>query len=112
MTQYSGETGASLAAARAALAVGDRRLGEADRALADVLGEAHRLAVESIRRIETVQSEIDALDAGHEIDASSCAHLLLDRNRELIGIITAARDSAAAKVVELQRLSAASFSSR
>ena len=112
MTQYSGETGASLAAARAALAAGDRSLGEADRALAGVLGDAHRLAVESIRRIETVQSEIDALDTGPEVDAHSCAHLLLDRNRELIGIITAARDDAAAKAIELQRLSADSFSSR
>ena len=54
MTQYSGETGEALATARTVLAARDRALGEADRALHDVLDDAYRLAADSIRRIEAV----------------------------------------------------------
>ena len=112
MTQYSGETGEALATARTVLAARDRALGEADRALHDVLDDAYRLAADSIRRIEAVQSEIEALGPDSEVDPRSCARLLLDRNRELIGIVTAARDGAAAKAAELQRLTASAFSTR
>lgn len=107
MTQYSGETGDGLAAARAALTARDHALGEADQALAGVLGAAHRLAVESIRRIENVQSQIESLGAEPIAAAGPSARLILDRQRELIDILTAARDGAAVKSTELQRLRAA-----
>ena len=112
MTQYSGETGRALAAARTVLADRDRALGEADRALGDVLGEAYRLAADSIRRIEAVQSAIEALGPDGEADGRSRARLLLDRHRELIAILTTARDGAAAKTMELQQLAAAAFATR
>ena len=110
MTQYSGETGEALAAARRVLAGQDEALREADRALGAVLTDAHRSAAGAIRRIEAVQSEIDALGADGELDARWRARLLLDRNRELIDIVTAARAEAAVKTMELQRLSGSAFS--
>lgn len=106
MTQHSGETGDGLAAARTALAAGDSALGDADRALAGVLDDTFRLAIASIRRIEAVQSEIDALADSPELETLTSARLLLHRHRELIDTVTAARDHAATKSIELQRLSA------
>lgn len=112
MTQYSGETGEGLAAARAALAVRDRALAAADRQLVAVLGEAHRSATSSIRRIEAVQSALCELGAGSEMDTHARARLLLERNRELGDIVTAARETAVAKTTELQRISASYVRSR
>lgn len=106
MTQYSGETGDGLTAARAALAAGDHALSDADHALAEVLEDAFQFAVTSIRRIETVQSEIDQVGLNPDLDDHTCARLLLQRHRELIDTVTAARDHATAKSVDLQRLHA------
>lgn len=107
MTQYSGETGDALAAARTALAEQNRAAGDADRVLRAVLDDAYRLAIESIRRIEAVQAAIDEVGQTPDLDSHTCARLLLDRDRELIDIVTAARDQADAKTIELQQLSAA-----
>lgn len=107
VTQYSGETGEGVAAARAALAARDRALSEADRALSGVLGEAYRCALEAIRRIETVQSDIDGIGENPDLDDRARARLLLECHRELTGAVTAVRDHSAAKTLELQHLSAA-----
>lgn len=106
MTQNRGETEAGLTAARVALNARDRAIEEADRALAQVLCEAHRRATDSIRRIDSVRSDIETLDPDSGIDAGVCARLILDRHRDLIDVVIAARDVAAAKTVELQRLRA------
>lgn len=89
--------------AAAVLAARDDALADADRMLINVVVGAHRTATESIRRIEVIQAEIDAVVAGP--DARECGRLLIDRNRDLIDVVRAAGSAARAKTVELQRIS-------
>lgn len=96
----------ALDGARAALAVRDDALASADRELTDVVGSAHALAAESIRRVESAQAGIDAVAGATDLAERDRARLLLDRHRDLIAVVTAARESAAAKTIELQRIGA------
>lgn len=102
MTQ-SGESERGLAAAEAALAARDDELRHADRMLTDVVAGAHRIATESIRRIDGISADIDVIGAGP--DARESARMLLDRNRELIEVVHTASAAARIKTVELQRIS-------
>lgn len=99
MAQQSGDWSQGLAAVDAALAVRDAELGDADRILIEVVADAHRVATDSIRRIEAVQAEVDGIG-----DAPQAARRLLDRHRDLIDTVRSARDDASAKAVALQRL--------
>lgn len=105
MAQQSGEWSRGLAEAGTALAARDRVLAEADRALSETVADAYRIATESIRRLEGIQSEIDAVGTGAAPDARESAHLLLDRHRQIIAVVDTARSSVAVKTVELQQLS-------
>lgn len=96
----------SLDGARAALAARDDALASADRELTAIVGSAHALAAESIRRVESAQAAIDAAADATALADRDRARLLLDRHRDLITIVTAARESAAAKTIELQRIGA------
>ncbi len=110
MLDGAGATGNELAGARAALAATDARLAEADRQLADAVCSAHRTAVESIRRIEAVQAQLEAAVARRRTDTSTAAQefgrFLLDRTREITGIVTDARSEAESKALVLQALTA------
>ncbi len=106
MTHYSGETGSDLAAARTALAVRDRALGGADLALTGVIDAAYRIAAESIQRIDAARSQIDSLGCEEGIDEGVRSRLILERHREIIGVINDAKDAAAVKTSELQRIRA------
>lgn len=105
------ETGAgagALAHAAAALAARDAALADADRELAAVVRAAHALADESIRRIESVRTHLDAAVVGRRVadpvEGREFARFLLDKNRELIAVVTAAAASAEAKTVALVQL--------
>ncbi len=91
-----------------ALAATDARLADADRLLAETVSGAHRTAVESIRRLEAVQAEIEAAVAGRRTDSATAGQEfgrhLLDKTREITGIVAHAQSEAAAKVVVLQSL--------
>lgn len=108
MTEHSGQTGEALQSARAVLAARDRDLADADAALSAVITGAHSAAVEAIRRIEAVQSEIEAAVACHTGDTPAqgreFARFLLDRYRELVDLGTAAKADAEAKTAALQGL--------
>ena len=103
-----GGAGDEFATARAGLAAVDARLAEADRRLADLLGAAHRVAVEAIAGLRAIQDEIDAAVAARHTETSAAGRdfgrFLLAKNREITGIITAARVEAHAKTVALQDL--------
>lgn len=109
MAEDTGRTRDSLAAARGALRVGDDDLAAADAALADLLGQAHRLAVESAGRIDAVRSEIEAVvDSGvpgTPAGAAEFGRFLVAKNREIIAIVSEARDASSAKTTALQELS-------
>lgn len=109
MGDHFGQTRDSLAAARGALGVRDDDIAAADAALADLLGQAHRLAVESAGRIDAVRSEIEAAVGsgvpGNPAGAAEFGRFLVAKNREIIEIMSEARDAASAKAAALQELS-------
>ena len=108
MTERGGQMGEALESARAVLAARTRDLADADAELSAVITGAHLAAVEAIRRIEAVQSEIEAAVAQHTGDTPAhgreFARFLLDKQRELVDLVTAAKSDAAAKTAALQGL--------
>lgn len=108
MAALSGQSGEALDSARAALAARDRDLAEADAELAGVISGAHAAALDAIRRIEAIRSEIELAVAGYDADTPGhgreVARLLLDKNRDLIDLVTAAKADAQAKTAALQEL--------
>jgi hypothetical protein len=105
------DTGAvadALTAARAALASTGVRLAEADRRLAETVGNAHRVAVESARRLAKVQSEIDAAVARRRTATATqgreFSRFLLEKNREISAVVADAQAEARAATVVLQNL--------
>ncbi len=105
----TGGTGDGVADARARVARRDAEIADADRQLVAVLGEAHRLAAESIRRIEAARAEIDELAhsgvARTAAGACDLSRTFIARQREIHDLVAEARSSAAAKAAVLQRLS-------
>lgn len=108
MAAHSGQSGEALEAARVALAARDRDLAEADAELAGVVSGAYAAVTDAVRRIEAIQSEIDAAVARYDADTPAqgreVARLLLDKNRELIDLVGAVKADAQAKTAALQGL--------
>ena len=104
-----GESGEALASARSALAARDGDLAAADRELSAVIAGAYATATEAIRRLEAIGAEIAAAVGGQSVETPAegraFARLLLDKQRELVDIVTAAKAGADAKVSALQQLS-------
>lgn len=98
----------ALTTARAALAVADARIAAADRQLADAIRTAHRVAVDSISRLEAVRSDIDAAVVRQRTDIAAGARefgrFLLDRNRDIAAILEQAQSEAAAGTAALRTL--------
>ena len=109
MAQH-GESGEALAAARAVLAARDSDLADADRELSAVVAGAYATATDAIRRLEAIQAEIAAAVTGQGVgtpaEGRAFARFLLDKQRELVDIISDAKADAAAKVSALEQLSA------
>lgn len=96
------------AAARDALMVRDAELADADRALDELVREAHRLAVESIMRIDAAAAHVDTAAAAEGLQAGPAARevgrMLVDQTRDIAGLIATAREQCDAKVVAVQQL--------
>lgn len=108
MAQHVGQSGEALASARSALAARDRDLTDADRELSTVVAGAYATATDAIRRLETIHVEIAAAVTEHGVgtpaEGREFARFLLDKQRELVDIVTAAKADAATKVSALQQL--------
>jgi len=109
MAQHVGQTGEALASARSALAARDRDLAAADRELFAVVAGAYAAATDAIRRVETIRAEIAAAVSGQGVGTPAegrvFARFLLDKQRELVDIVTTAKADAAAKASAIQHLS-------
>jgi len=109
MAQHVGQSGEALAAARSALAARDSDLADADRELCAVVAGAYATATDAIRRLETIRAEIAAAvseqGVGTPAEGRAFARFLLDKQRELVDIVTAAKADAAAKAAALKQLS-------
>lgn len=105
----AGDSGDALVTARRLLAARDADLADADRALVEVIADAHAIAVESIGRIEAIESDIDATATDHPKDSAAhgreVSRHLVAKNREIADVVGAARDAVRARTVELQKLS-------
>jgi Domain of unknown function (DUF4226) len=108
MAQHVGQSGEALASARSALAARDRDLADADRELSAVVAGAYASATDAIRRLETIHAEIAAAVTEHSVgtpaEGREFARFLLDKQRELVDIVSAAKADAATKVSALQQL--------
>ena len=104
----TGETGDAIAAAPAGVARRDADLAAADRRLAEVVSEAHRIAGDAVRRIEAIRGEINAAVAGHAADTAAAARetarLLIAKEREIEAVVAEAAEEARAKAAVLQQL--------
>jgi hypothetical protein len=110
MAQHVGQSGEALASARAALAARDGDLAEADRELSAAVAGAYASATDAIWRLETIRAELAAAVSGQSVETPAegraFARFLLDKQRELVDIVAAAKSDAATKVTALQQLSA------
>ena len=108
MAEHVGASGVALESARAVLAARDRELAAADAELAEVLTGAYAAAMEAIRKLDTLSAEIEAMVAHHAAidphEGRELARFLLQKQREAIDILTAARADAEAKAVVLREL--------
>ncbi|WP_328349656.1 DUF4226 domain-containing protein [Mycobacterium sp. NBC_00419] len=108
MTEHSGQSGEALESARAVLAARDRDLAAADAELSAVIAGAHSAAADAIRRIEAMTAEIESAVVQHAADTPAqgreFARFLLDKQRELVDLVAAAKSDAAAKTAALQGL--------
>ena len=107
MSQH-GDSPDSFEAARRALAVRDAELAAADRDLAEVLTDAHALAVESIGRIDAINAELGATYIRPPGDSPAAAHELsrhlVAKNRDIAAVVRDAQAAVQAKVVVIQQL--------
>lgn len=108
MAQHIGQSGEALESARSVLAARDRDLADADAELAAVVSSAYATATDAIRRLEAIGAEVEAAVANHTaaapVEGREFARFLIDRQREVIDILTAARADADANAIALQEL--------
>ncbi len=108
MAEHVGASGAALESARAVLAARDGDLARADAELASVLSGAHAAATDAIHRLDAVSAEIEAAVAQRATmephEGREFARFLIQKHRETLDILTAARADADAKVVVLRQL--------
>ncbi len=106
----AGDSADALTAARRALAARDIDLADADRALAEVLAGAHAIAVESIGRLDAISAEIESAATEQPHDSAAGAREvgrhLIDRNREIAEVLSAAKAAVDAKTVALKEVAA------
>lgn len=110
MAEHVGASGEAFESARSLLAARDRDLAEADAELTEVVSSAHAIAMESIRRLDTVRAEIEAAVAQRAAtspaDGREFARFLLAKQHEISDIVIAARAEADAKAAVIKHLSA------
>lgn len=100
MVSSSGVSWHALRAVRSELAEKDTSLADTDQALAGLLAEAFAAAKNSIRRMDSIVSDVTAAAEHGEADS----WFVLAKHRDAIAIITEANSLAAAKTVELQHI--------
>lgn len=113
MAEPAGRSIGAIAEGQAALSRQHGAAADADRALVDVLAEAHAATVEGVRRLDAIAAEIDravanqtaiALDTA--IGAREFQRFLVAKQREILAVVSDAREVAAAKKAVLEKLAA------
>jgi hypothetical protein len=111
MVDQTGHSAIAIAASSTALSTQHAAVAEADRGLSDALAAAHTVTVESLRRLDAIEADIDAAVAHQDtlgLDAPAGAkefhRFLLAKHREIIDIVATAAAEAESKKAVLQGL--------
>jgi len=109
MVEPSGQSAAALDARRSALAQRHAEVAEADRMLAEAANAAHTITVESLAALDRIEAEIASAVAAHSVDAGPAEarelqRLLIAKQREILDMVTRARDQAHEKAAAVQEL--------
>ncbi|MFN8087513.1 MAG: DUF4226 domain-containing protein [Mycobacterium sp.] len=109
MSRPSDPTEDARSAAVATLAERGQDLSDADRALSDLLCEAHELSATAVARLDQISAHIESTvradPTASPVEAREFSRLLLDKHREIIAIVEQARADVEAKTIALQALS-------
>jgi hypothetical protein len=113
MAEQAGRSIGAIAEGQAALARQHGVAADADRALAEALASAHAATVESVRRLDAIAAEIDravanqtAIGLDTAVGAREFQRFLIAKQREILSVVSAARELVGAKKAELQKLAA------
>lgn len=112
MAEQSGESSDALRSRLGTLSQRYTAAAEADQLLADAVLAAHGVAVGALARLDRIEQEIVsavstaqtfALDTA--VGSRELQRFLIAKQREILAVVTAARDQSAAKAAAVQELS-------
>jgi Domain of unknown function (DUF4226) len=113
MAEQAGRSIDAIAEGQAALSRQHDAAADADRALAEVLAGAHEATVEGVRRLDAIAAEIDRAVANQTaigLDTAIGAHefqrFLIAKQREILAVVSGARELDVAKKAVLEKLAA------
>jgi Domain of unknown function (DUF4226) len=113
MPEQAGRSIRAIGERQAALSRQHDAAADADRALAEVLASAHAATVEGVRRLDTIAAEIDravanqtAIGLDTAIGAREFQRFLIAKQREILAVVSGARELDAAKKAALEKLAA------
>jgi hypothetical protein len=111
MAEQAGPSVAAIQARQAALVTQHSAAAQADRVLAEALAGAHAATVEGASRLDTIAAEIDdavrnqaALAVDTPVGAREFQRFLVAKQREIIAVVSHARELDSAKKTVLETL--------
>ncbi len=112
MTEQAGPSIGAIGEKQAALSTQHSAATDADRVLAEALASAHAATAEGIRRLDAIATEIDgavtnqaALGLDTAIGAREFQKFLIAKQREILAVVSDARELNGAKKAVLEKLS-------
>jgi len=111
MAEQSGQSIAAIAARLSTLADQHSALADADMALRDALAQAYTITVQSRAALDRIEDEVEtmvrrqhSLSPESALGALEMHRFLLAKQREIIAVVTGARDAAKTEEAAIQRL--------
>lgn len=112
MVDQAGHSATAIVAASATLSARHTIVSDTDRALADAVTAAHTATVRALRRLDAIATDIDAAVLAQDafaLDTSTGVRefhrFLIEKQREIISIVSETATDSQAKSVALQKLS-------
>ena len=111
MAEQTGHSVAAIQARQAVLTTQHRTAIDADRVLAEALASAHAATVEGLSRLDAIAEEIEdavqrqaALATDTHMGAREFQKFLIAKQREIMAVVSTARDMDSAKMTVLEGL--------
>jgi Domain of unknown function (DUF4226) len=113
MAEQAGRSIDAIGERQAALSRQHGAAADADRALAEALASAHAATVDGVRRLEAIAAQIDravanqtAIGLDTAMGAREFQRFLIAKQREILAVVSGARELADAKKAVLDKLAA------